>query len=226
MEVYKKLDESTQKSGWLIYKRLIRIALQDNATPVTIAIFGMIITALSDPALSAIMKPILDGGFIERDQSVISLLPLGLFSIFFIRSLGIFLTIYFMAKVGRSLVFRLREQMFGKLLNLPVSFYDKSSSGDLMSRISHNVELLASVAARSLIILIRDTLTIIGLLAWMFYLSWELTLFFITATAISLPFTYGSISNLEELSLIVLKSVSLYIILTPMLEPPSIGFIT
>ena len=82
MEVYKKLDESTQKSGWLIYKRLIRIALQDNATPVTIAIFGMIITALSDPALSAIMKPILDGGFIERDQSVISLLPLGLFSIY------------------------------------------------------------------------------------------------------------------------------------------------
>ena len=78
------MNQSTQKSGWLIYKRLISIALKDNATPVTIAIFGMIITALSDPALSAIMKPILDGGFIERDQSVISLLPLGLFSIFFI----------------------------------------------------------------------------------------------------------------------------------------------
>jgi len=194
MEVYKKLNESTQKNGWLIYKRLIRIALQDNATPVTIAIFGMIITALSDPALSAIMKPILDGGFIERDQSVISLLPLGLFSIFFIRSLGIFLTIYFMAKVGRSLVFRLRELMFKKLLNLPISFYDKSSSGDLMSRISHNVELLSSVAARSLIILIRDTLTIIGLLIWMFYLSWELTLFFLTAA----PFIIVLVSSLNK----------------------------
>jgi len=140
------------------------------------------------------MKPILDGGFINRDQSVISLLPLGLFTIFFLRSAGIFLTIYFMAKVGRSLVFRLREQMFDKLLNLPVSFYDKSSSGDLMSRISHNVELLASVAARSLIILIRDTLTIIGLLAWMFYLSWELTLFFITAA----PFIVFLVSSLNK----------------------------
>ena len=187
-------EESTQKNGWSVYKRLISIALKDNTTPLVLAIFGMLMTALSDPALSAIMKPILDGGFINRDQSVISLLPLGLFAIFFLRSVGIFLTIYFMAKVGRSLVFRLREQMFDKLLNLPVSFYDKSSSGDLMSRISHNVELLASVAARSLIILIRDTLTIIGLLAWMFYLSWELTLFFITAA----PFIVFLVSSLNK----------------------------
>jgi len=187
-------EESTQKNGWSVYKRLISIALKDNTTPLVFAIFGMLITALSDPALSAIMKPILDGGFINRDQSIISLLPLGLFTIFFLRSVGIFLTIYFMAKVGRSLVFRLREQMFDKLLNLPVSFYDKSSSGDLMSRISHNVELLASVAARSLIILIRDTLTIIGLLAWMFYLSWELTLFFITAA----PFIVFLVSSLNK----------------------------
>ncbi len=175
------MKESNQKNGWAIYKRLVKIALKNNGAPLSIAIFGMIITALSDPALSAIMKPILDGGFIERDQSVINLLPLGLFSIFFIRSIGIFLTIYYMAKVGRSLVYRLREMMFEKILHLPIHFYDKSSSGDLMSRISHNVELLSSVAARSLIILIRDTLTIIGLLIWMFYLSWELTLFFITA---------------------------------------------
>ena len=187
-------EESTQKNGWSVYKRLISIALKDNTTPLVFAIFGMLITALSDPALSAIMKPILDGGFINRDQSVISMLPLGLFTIFFLRSVGIFLTIYFMAKVGRSLVFRLREQMFDKLLNLPVSFYDKSSSGDLMSRISHNVELLASVAARSLIILIRDTLTIIGLLSWMFYLSWELTLFFITAA----PFIVFLVSSLNK----------------------------
>ena len=194
MEVYKKLRQNNKKNGWDIYKRLVSIALKNNSTPLTIAIIGMIITALSDPALSAIMKPILDGGFIERDQEIISLLPLGLFSIFFIRSIGIFLTIYYMAKVGRSLVYRLREMMFQKLLALPIAFYDKSSSGDLMSRISHNVELLSSVAARSLIILIRDTITIIGLLLWMFYLSWQLTLFFITAA----PFIIILVSTLNK----------------------------
>ena len=89
------MEKSTQKNGWKIYKRLIRIALRNNSTPVVIAIFGMIITAVSDPALSAIMKPILDGGFIQRDPNVISLLPFGLFAIFLIRSFGIFLTIYF-----------------------------------------------------------------------------------------------------------------------------------
>jgi len=188
------LEKSTQKNGWKIYKRLIRIALRNNSTPVAIAIFGMIITAVSDPALSAIMKPILDGGFIQRDPNVISLLPFGLFAIFIIRSFGIFLTIYFMAKVGRSLVFRLREMMFKNLLDLPVSFYDKTSSGDIMSRISHNVELLSSVAARSLIILIRDTLTIVGLLIWMFYLSWELTLIFLLAA----PFIVILVSSLNK----------------------------
>ena len=188
------MEKSTQKNGWKIYKRLIRIALRNNSTPVAIAIFGMIITAVSDPALSAIMKPILDGGFIQRDPNVISLLPFGLFAIFLIRSFGIFLTIYFMAKVGRSLVFRLREMMFKNLLDLPVSFYDKTSSGDIMSRISHNVELLSSVAARSLIILIRDTLTIVGLLIWMFYLSWELTLIFLLAA----PFIVLLVSSLNK----------------------------
>ena len=188
------MEKSTQKNGWKIYKRLIRIALKNNSTPISIAIFGMILTAVCDPALSAIMKPILDGGFIQRDQEVISLLPFGLFSIFLIRSFGIFLTIYFMAKVGRSLVFRLREMMFENLLNLPVSFYDKTSSGDLMSRISHNVELLSSVAARSLIILIRDTLTIFGLLVWMTYLSWQLTLCFMLAA----PFIVILVSTLNK----------------------------
>lgn len=188
------MEKSTRKNGWKIYKRLIRIALRNNSTPVAIAIFGMIITAVSDPALSAIMKPILDGGFIQRDPNVISLLPFGLFAIFIIRSFGIFLTIYFMAKVGRSLVFRLREMMFKNLLDLPVSFYDKTTSGDIMSRISHNVELLSSVAARSLIILIRDTLTIVGLLIWMFYLSWELTLIFLLAA----PFIVLLVSSLNK----------------------------
>ena len=188
------MEKSTQKNGWKIYKRLIRIALRNNSTPVAIAIFGMIITAVSDPALSAIMKPILDGGFIQRDPNVISLLPFGLLAIFIIRSFGIFLTIYFMAKVGRSLVYRLREMMFKNLLDLPVSFYDKTTSGDIMSRISHNVELLSSVAARSLIILIRDTLTIVGLLVWMFYLSWELTLIFLLAA----PFIVLLVSSLNK----------------------------
>ncbi len=175
------MQRNNQKSGWAIYRRLVNIALKNNSKWLIFAIIGMLITAASDPALSAIMKPILDGAFINKDPEVIRLVPLGLFSIFLLRSLGIFLTIYFMAKVGRSLVARLREMMFTKLLTLPVKYYDKTSSGDLMSRISHNVELLSSTASRSLIILIRDTLTIVGLLSWMFYLNWILTICFLIA---------------------------------------------
>ena len=182
------MNKINKKSGWHIYKRLIRIALLDNSKWIILAIIGMLLTAISDPALSAIMKPILDGAFIEKDPNVIKYVPFGLLGIFIVRSIGIFMTIYFMAIVGRSLVFRLRELMFDKLLYLPTSFYDKNSSGDLMSRISHNVELLSSTASRSLIILIRDSLTIFGLLLWMFYLNWILSLCFLVVA----PFIIGS----------------------------------
>ena len=188
------MNKINKKSGWHIYKRLIRIALLDNSKWIILAIIGMLLTAISDPALSAIMKPILDGAFIEKDPDVIKYVPFGLLGIFIVRSIGIFMTIYFMAIVGRSLVFRLRELMFDKLLYLPTSFYDKNSSGDLMSRISHNVELLSSTASRSLIILIRDSLTIFGLLLWMFYLNWILSLCFLVVA----PFIILLVSKLNK----------------------------
>tara|TARA_B100000003_G_scaffold208045_1_gene227201 strand:- start:1559 stop:2989 length:1431 start_codon:yes stop_codon:yes gene_type:complete len=84
--------------------------------------------------------------------------------------------------------------MFDKLLYLPTSFYDKNASGDLMSRISHNVELLSSTASRSLIILIRDSLTILGLLLWMFYLNWILSLCFLVVA----PFIILLVSKLNK----------------------------
>ena len=91
------MNKINKKSGWHIYKRLIRIALLDNSKWIILAIIGMLLTAISDPALSAIMKPILDGAFIEKDPDVIKYVPFGLLGIFIVRSIGIFMTIYFMA---------------------------------------------------------------------------------------------------------------------------------
>ena len=69
------MERNNQKSGWAIYRRLVNIALKNNSKWLMFAVIGMLITAASDPALSAIMKPILDGAFIDKDPEVIRLVP-------------------------------------------------------------------------------------------------------------------------------------------------------
>ena len=173
------MNKQEYLSGWVVYKRLLRQAIKNKGSLLFFALLGMIITASTDPALSAIMKPMLDGAFVGKEQSTIDWIPLALLAIFLARATGIYLTICFMAQVGRNLVVQLRAQMFEKLMTLPSAYYDQASSGDLISRISYNVERVTTTASKSLTILIRDSLTIIGLLSWMFYLSWILTICFL-----------------------------------------------
>ncbi len=146
-----------------------------------LAIMGMMIYAATDAGFAALMKPMMDGSFVERDPNVIRWVPPAMVAILLLRALGGFLSSYYVSYVGRQVVKALRGDMFHHLLHLPVVYFDRSSSGQLISKLTYNVEQVADAASRSLTILIRDTLTIIGLVAWMFYLSWILTLCFLIA---------------------------------------------
>jgi subfamily B ATP-binding cassette protein MsbA len=66
--------------------------------------------------------------------------------------------------------------MFEKLMTLPTAYYDDNPTGTILSKITFNVQQVASATTDVLIILVRDTLAVLGLLAWMFYLDWKLTI--------------------------------------------------
>ncbi|MBX2836400.1 MAG: lipid A export permease/ATP-binding protein MsbA [Gammaproteobacteria bacterium] len=164
--------------GVQTYRRLLQY-IKPYRTQFIIAIAGMIGFALTDTAFAALMKPMLDGSFVEQNKQAILFVPLSILGIFVVRGFAGFASTYYMAWIGWSVIKQLRADVFRKYLNLPTTFYDHASSGELISRITFNSQQVANAASTSLTVLVRDSLTSIGLLAWMFYLSWQLTLCFL-----------------------------------------------
>ncbi|NOZ52319.1 MAG: lipid A export permease/ATP-binding protein MsbA [Gammaproteobacteria bacterium] len=143
------------------------------------AVIGMVVVAATETAFAALMKPMLDGSFVEKDSDLIRIVPIALLAIFAVRGIGSFAASYGMAWVSRCVVRDMRQQIFTHLLGLPARFYDQNPVGHLTSKLIYDVEQVARAASNAITIIIRDTLTIIGLLAWMFYLNWLLSVLFI-----------------------------------------------
>ncbi|MBI2297081.1 MAG: lipid A export permease/ATP-binding protein MsbA [Betaproteobacteria bacterium] len=137
---------------------------------------GMMIVAATEPALPALMKPLIEGTFIEKDPDLIRWLPVLMVALFAVRGFGAYLAAYALGWVGGRLVTDLRNAMFGKLLALPTAYYDDQPSGSLISKLTFDVTQVTAAATSALTIVFRDTLAIVGLLAYLLWLNWPLTL--------------------------------------------------
>ncbi|MFM9972781.1 MAG: lipid A export permease/ATP-binding protein MsbA [Burkholderiales bacterium] len=141
-----------------------------------IAIFGMLLTAATEPLFPALIKPLLDGSFVGRDAGYALWIPLALVGIFVLRGVLSFLTSYAMAWVSNKVVLDLRNEMFGRMLHLPTRYFDNQSSGTLISKIAYDVNGVTGAATGVLTVLVEDSLKVIFLLAYLLYLNWKLTL--------------------------------------------------
>lgn len=141
-----------------------------------LALLGMALTALTEPLFPALMKPLLDKGFMPDAKSDLYLIPLALIAIFIVRGILTYSSSYAMAWVTNRLIMDLRRQMFARLLSLPTRYYDDQSSGVLISRVTYGVTDFTSAATTVLTSMVRDTLTVVGLLGYMLYYNWQLTL--------------------------------------------------
>ena len=148
------------------------------------AILSMAVFAATETGLAAMMKPLLDGSFVERDPDVIKWLPIGLIGLFLIRGIASFFTAYGLGWIARNIIKNLRSQMFERMVSLPALFYDQSTSGQLMSKVLYDVEQVANAATDAILTIVRDSLTILGLLAWMIYLNGYLSLIILTTVPI------------------------------------------
>ncbi|MCG8434083.1 MAG: lipid A export permease/ATP-binding protein MsbA [Gammaproteobacteria bacterium] len=146
-----------------------------------IAILAMAVMAASEGGFAAIMKPLLDEGFVQREAAVIKWMPIVIISIFLIRGLASFLSTYCMQWVGRRVIKQLRHEVFDHLLFLPSSYYDRNSTGVLVSKLTYNIEQVAEATTKAITILISDSLKVIVLLSWMFYLNALLSVFILVA---------------------------------------------
>ena len=143
-----------------------------------LAILGMVAAAATEPLFPAMLKPLLDGGFGAGREPIAppALFAAGLVGIFVLRGLLTFSSSYFLAWVANRVVLDLRAAMFARLVRLPARFFDDHSSGALLSKVAYDVGGVTAAATTVLTVAVKDTIAVIGLLSWLFYLNWKLTL--------------------------------------------------
>jgi subfamily B ATP-binding cassette protein MsbA len=170
-----KIQENT--SDVRIYFRLLKY-LKPHGFIFLISIFGFIIFSASQPALAQVMEALInaiESG--DQDQKVI--IPLLMMAIFAVRGVGSFIGNYFIAKVSLNIVHTLRVQLFNKLTVLPGHYFDAHNSGNLISRITYNVNGVTGAATEALKVIIREGLTVIFLLGYLIWKDWKLTMVFV-----------------------------------------------
>ena len=171
-------NATDNQDGIKVYRRLLTYVMPYWKL-FLLAIFGMAAYASTDAGFAAVMKPMMDSSFVEKDPQTIKWMPLLILGIFIGRGISGFFATFFMAWVSRSVIRDMRKIMFTQLLQLPIRFYDTASSGTLLSKLLYDVEQLAQASSVVITILIRDTLTVVFLLGWMMYISFTLTIVFI-----------------------------------------------
>jgi subfamily B ATP-binding cassette protein MsbA len=137
---------------------------------------AMVLLALTEPAIPALLKPLLDGTFVNKDPTFVTWMPAAFVGLFLVRGVLSFASTMSMAWVGGMVVQDLRQAMHDRLLVLPSSFYDTSVTGILIARVTQNVMAVTNAATKAVTVLVRDSLKIIGLLSYAIFLDWRLSL--------------------------------------------------
>ena len=165
-----------------------------------ISIVALILTAATEPMLPALFKPLLDQGFVAKDQDFIRWIPILLLALFLVRGITSFISTYCMAWVGSRLVMDLRGAMFDKLMTLPTRYFDQNPSGQLIAQLAFNVNQVTQSATSSLTTLVRDTVTVLGLLGYLLWLNWRLTLIVFALVPLTLLIVRMASKRLRGLS--------------------------
>ncbi len=173
-------------NGKDLYLRLLRF-VRPYLHVFAFSIVGTVIAAATEPLIPALIQPLLDGSFVEKDPRTIRLMPLLLVAVFLVRGLAGFVGSVAMSWVAHRVVMDLRDTLFTRLLTLPTRYFDDHSAGNLLSRLTYDVSQVMTATTDALVTLVKDGLTVIGLLGWMLYLNWKLSLLaFLIAPGIAL----------------------------------------
>ncbi|MDY6815684.1 MAG: lipid A export permease/ATP-binding protein MsbA [Pseudomonadota bacterium] len=166
------------KSSWETYKRLLSYA-RPFWVAFSLAVVGNVIYAASSTGMAAAMEYVITAIENPTDQNrmMLTLLIVGVFAS---RGLGTYMSTYFIGYVGRHVINSLRRHLFERLMALPSRFFDDNASGRLVSKLTFNVEQVAEATTNAVTTALREGLTVIGLLGFMLYTNWKLTLLFLT----------------------------------------------
>ena len=140
------------------------------------SLLAMALVAGAETSIPALMKPLLDRGFTGQLDNKLWQVPVFLVGLALVRSLAQFLSNYLLTRVINAVLLKLREQMFQTLLHARTVFFQKNSASNLINAVVFEVNNVLSIMGSMLISLVRDSLTVVGLMGYLIYLNWRLTL--------------------------------------------------
>jgi subfamily B ATP-binding cassette protein MsbA len=152
------------------------VAVKPYTRKLLITMVAMVIVGGFNALQAYMVQPLLDEIFYKHNSRMLNLLPLGLLLVFFVKGIFYFVYSYLLEKTGQSVIRDLRNKIYTHLNELPLSFFHKTPTGELISRIINDVSMLQGSVSHALIHLLRDFFSVIGLLGVIFYMDWRLAL--------------------------------------------------
>lgn len=166
---------NTDETTWQTFKRLWQF-IRLYKSGLIVAVVALVVNAISDTYMISLLKPLLDEGFGRVESDFLRTLPLIVFAMMFIRGVSGFVSTYCLSWVSGNVVMQIRRMVFNHFMHMPVSYFDKEKTGNLLSRITYDSEQVSAATSSALVSIVREGASIIGLLVLMFYNSWQLSL--------------------------------------------------
>ncbi len=152
----------------------------------SLVLLGILMVVSATTATAHIMKPLMDEMFIKRDEEMLYLIPIGLIAIYFIKATGTYIQSINMKYIGQHIVTRFRKMLLDKIVNLDMEFLYINRSGELISRITYDINRLKSFASSMIAELFRETLTVITLIIYVIYLNHMLAFYALVLVPIAI----------------------------------------
>jgi len=158
-----------------VYKRLLTY-LRPYLWRLGLAGICMVGMAILTAALAYLVKPAMDGIFLEKNAGMLVWIPLGVAGVYILKGFCDFGQYYLMSFIGQSVIRDLREQMFAKLEEMSVGFFVRHSTGELLSRMNNDVALVQGAMTNAVQGIVRDAVTVVALVCLVFYRDFWLAL--------------------------------------------------
>ena len=140
------------------------------------AVACIVLAAGANLYMPWIIKDMIDKVLMERDMAMLNLIAGGIIVVFFFRGIFYYGQSYLVSFVGQRVVIDIREALFEKFQRMPLAYFDRHQTGEIMSYVTNDVQALQNALVDKLIEFVTEASILIGSIVLMFYLDWKLTL--------------------------------------------------
>ena len=175
------MEKSIKATTWQNFKRLLGYA-KPYKLGFIVAITGMLSYAAIDVYFLSKLKPLIDEGLGGANPDFMKWAPVFVVGAFIFRGIFHFVSNYCLAWVGNNVVTDLKQELFEHIMEMPVNFHDKESTGGLISKLTYDTEQVLNSVSKAILVIVQQSAFVLGLIGLMFYISWQLSAIFILIT--------------------------------------------